>query len=182
MLSRMMRSEGGLSCLIVFGCLLVPSWTAALSSAGNAAARSGSRRDTFQCSSSAHCPEIGSLSWGKIVLKDPATGLSATFRDAKIWPGGARPWDWRETGTHHSPGTQIEDIQELLAADPDVVIISRGMQEALGVSPELRQAMSASRERSTVAWLELRSDLVADRYRELSRSGLRVAALVHTTC
>jgi hypothetical protein len=26
------------------------------------------------------------------------------FKDAKIFPGDAREWDWRETGTRHVPG------------------------------------------------------------------------------
>ena len=29
---------------------------------------------------------------------------------AKLYPGGARAWDWRETGTRHRPGIQPADI------------------------------------------------------------------------
>ena len=27
---------------------------------------------------------------------------TGTLRDAKLFPGGAREWDWRETGTEHT--------------------------------------------------------------------------------
>jgi hypothetical protein len=36
------------------------------------------------------------------------------FKDAKVFPGGAREWDWRETGTRHVPGIQPADVQELI--------------------------------------------------------------------
>ncbi len=33
-----------------------------------------------------------------------------TFKDAKIFPGGPRGWDWRETGTSHVPGIQCAAV------------------------------------------------------------------------
>ena len=30
-----------------------------------------------------------------------AIGGSQTFKDCKVWPGGAAVWDWNVTGTHH---------------------------------------------------------------------------------
>ncbi|XP_009978580.1 PREDICTED: mth938 domain-containing protein, partial [Tauraco erythrolophus] len=41
-------------------------------------------------------PEIASLSWGQMKVK----GCSTTYKDCKVWPGGSRAWDWRETGTN----------------------------------------------------------------------------------
>uniref|UniRef100_A0A8V0XEF5 Adiposis associated, Mth938 domain containing n=1 Tax=Gallus gallus TaxID=9031 RepID=A0A8V0XEF5_CHICK len=41
-------------------------------------------------------PEIASLSWGQMKVK----GCSTTYKDCKVWPGGSRTWDWRETGTN----------------------------------------------------------------------------------
>jgi hypothetical protein len=32
-------------------------------------------------------------------------------KDFKLWPGGGRPRDWRETGTHQVPGIQPADVQ-----------------------------------------------------------------------
>uniref|UniRef100_A0A2K6N4A6 Mth938 domain-containing protein n=1 Tax=Rhinopithecus bieti TaxID=61621 RepID=A0A2K6N4A6_RHIBE len=40
-------------------------------------------------------PEIASLSWGQMKIK----GSNTTYKDCKVWPGGSRTWDWRETGT-----------------------------------------------------------------------------------
>lgn len=40
-------------------------------------------------------PEIASLSWGHMKVK----GCSTSYKDCKVWPGGSRAWDWRETGT-----------------------------------------------------------------------------------
>jgi hypothetical protein len=52
-------------------------------------------------------PRITHLEWGAM----EAEGL-APARDMKLWPGGGRAWDWRETGTHHVPGIQIADVEE----------------------------------------------------------------------
>ena len=54
-------------------------------------------------------PRISLLSWGRIEVEG-----HPPFKDAKIFPGGAREWDWRETGTRHVPGIQPADIQELI--------------------------------------------------------------------
>jgi hypothetical protein len=37
-------------------------------------------------------PRISLLSWGRIEVEG-----HPPFKDAKIFPGGAREWDWRET-------------------------------------------------------------------------------------
>ena len=43
-------------------------------------------------------PRISLLSWGRIEVEG-----HPPFKDAKIFPGGAREWDWRETGTRLFP-------------------------------------------------------------------------------
>ncbi|XP_041317882.1 mth938 domain-containing protein isoform X3 [Pyrgilauda ruficollis] len=59
---------------------------------GSGVARAGRLRFNFVMSS----PEIASLSWGQMKVK----GCSTTYKDCKVWPGGSRTWDWRETGTN----------------------------------------------------------------------------------
>ena len=54
-------------------------------------------------------PRIAHLSWGRLEVEG-----HPTFKDAKLFPGGARAWDWRETGTEHVPGIQSADVEELL--------------------------------------------------------------------
>ncbi|KAK1899718.1 Mth938 domain containing protein [Dissostichus eleginoides] len=56
-------------------------------------------------------PEICSLSWGP----------------------RSRAWDWRETGTNHNPGVQPADLEEVLKKGVDLLVIGRGMSEALQV-------------------------------------------------
>uniref|UniRef100_A0A3P9J6G9 Mth938 domain-containing protein n=1 Tax=Oryzias latipes TaxID=8090 RepID=A0A3P9J6G9_ORYLA len=72
-------------------------------------------------------PEIASLSWGHMKVK----GCSSSYKDCKVWPGGSRAWDWRETGTNHHPGVQPADVEEVLKKGAELLIIGRGMNEAL---------------------------------------------------
>lgn len=129
-------------------------------------------------------PEIASLSWGHMKVK----GCSSSYKDCKVWPGGSRAWDWRETGTdvsgithilyiqecilmetqykkthasktpgpslaccgflfnsednartillfppQHYPGVQPADLEEVLKKGIDLLVIGRGMSEALQV-------------------------------------------------
>jgi len=67
-------------------------------------------------------PSITSLAWGRM----PVRGLGSG-KDFKLWPGGGRTWDWRETNTHHSPGIQPADVAELVANGAEAVVLSRGM-------------------------------------------------------
>ncbi|KAK7882133.1 hypothetical protein WMY93_028307 [Mugilogobius chulae] len=78
-------------------------------------------------------PQIASLSWGHMTVR----GHSGSYKDCKVWPGGSRAWDWRETGTDHSPGVQPADLEELLSKNIDLLVIGRGMSEALQVPAPL---------------------------------------------
>ena len=49
-------------------------------------------------------PRITHLSWGRLEVEG-----GRSFKDAKLWPGGGRAWDWKETGTRHRPGIQLAD-------------------------------------------------------------------------
>ena len=49
----------------------------------------------------ARSPRISHLSWGRLEVED-----HGAFKDAKLYPGGARAWDWREIATRHVPGIQ----------------------------------------------------------------------------
>jgi hypothetical protein len=76
-------------------------------------------------------PRITSISWGHMEVEDVGSG-----KDFKLYPGGGREWDWRETGTEHVPGIQPADVQELLDNGSKVVVLSRGMQLMLQTCPE----------------------------------------------
>ena len=100
------------------------------------------------------------------------------MRDAKLWPGGGRGWDWKETGTQHQPGVQPSDVAELLEHDPDVVVLSRGRQGRLGVGAETLSLLAAR----GIEVVDDESGSAIERYNRLAAEGRRVAALIHTTC
>ena len=57
----------------------------------------------------ARSPHIKRISWARMEVDGVGVG-----KDFKLWPGGGREWDWRETETHHVPGIQPWDVKELL--------------------------------------------------------------------
>ena len=59
-----------------------------------------------------------------------------------MFPGGAREWDWSETGTRHVPGIQPADLDELIAHGASAVVLSCGMWQRRRVSPETLQALA----------------------------------------
>ncbi|XP_059819648.1 mth938 domain-containing protein isoform X2 [Hypanus sabinus] len=74
-------------------------------------------------------PQIASLSWGRMKVQDCPTA----YKDCKVWPGGSRPWDWRETGTDHHPGVQASDLEEIINKGIETLVIGCGMSQALQV-------------------------------------------------
>jgi hypothetical protein len=64
-------------------------------------------------------------------------------KDFKLYPGGGRKWDWRETGTRHVPGIQPSDVQELLDHGATVVVLTRGMQLMLRTCPETLELLKS---------------------------------------
>ncbi len=128
-------------------------------------------------SSGVVAPRITSLSWGRIEVELEGDGSTLSFKDAKLFPGGAREWDWNETGTRHTPGIQPSDVEELIAHGAEVVVLSRGMYQRLRVTPE------------TLRWLEdrgvaahvLSTEEAVRLYNEL-REGRKVGGLFHSTC
>jgi hypothetical protein len=117
-------------------------------------------------------PRISHLSWGRLEID--AIG---TFKDAKLYPGGARKWDWRETGTRHVPGIQPADVAELLEQGAEVVVLSKGVLERLQVCPEtlalLKNKGIAAHVLPTEEAVRLYNELAADR---------KVGGLFHSTC
>jgi len=77
-------------------------------------------------------PQINHVSWGRLEVE----GTAEPYKDAKLFPGGSREWNWRESGIRHNPGIQIADVQELLEHGSKVVVLSRGMAKCLHVPSE----------------------------------------------
>ncbi len=117
-------------------------------------------------------PRITNLSWGRLEIEG-----GQTFKDAKLFPGGGRGWDWRETGTSHVPGVQPADVNELLEHGVSVVVVGRGMHERLNVTQETVQML----EDAEIAVHILRTEEAVRRYTEL-RETEKVGGLFHSTC
>lgn len=122
---------------------------------------------------SAPSPRITHLSWGRIDVE----GRAHTLKDAKLFPGGAREWDWNETGTRHVPGIQPSDVTELLERGVQVVVLSRGMYRRLRVCPETLRLLE---ERGVTVHV-LQTEEAAALYNELAGE-LPAGGLFHSTC
>jgi hypothetical protein len=118
-------------------------------------------------------PRVVGHGWGHVEVE-----RAGRFRDAKLWPGGARAWDWNETGTRHRPGIQPADVSEFLDEHPDVLVLSRGRQLRLETCDE---TIALLEERGIRVVREETGSAIAE-YNRLVETGERVAALFHTTC
>jgi hypothetical protein len=116
-------------------------------------------------------PRITHLSWGRLQTE------TGTFKDARLYPGGAEEWDWNETGTSHDPGIQPADVELLLGRGATVIVLSRGFQERLRIAPETRQMLEEKGIPAHIAQTEEAANL----YDKL-RTTEKVGALIHSTC
>ena len=119
-----------------------------------------------------HSPKILTLGWGAMEVEYLGHG-----RDFKLWPGGGRPWDWTETNTHHQPGIQPADVEELLEHGARHIVLSRGQQCRLQTTPE---TLSYLEDKGvTVHVAETRE---AVRYYNRLAEKAPVGGLFHSTC
>jgi hypothetical protein len=119
-------------------------------------------------------PRVTALEWGRLEVEGP----SGRFKDAKLWPGGAREWDWNETGTRHVPGVQVADVEELIEHGARRVVIGRGMHGRLEVPRATHEALAA---RGIEVHAAVTPEAV-DTYLALRAASSDVGALIHTTC
>ena len=117
-------------------------------------------------------PRIQRLSWGQIEVEG-----GVRFRDAKLYPGGSREWDWRETGTHHRPGVQPADVEELLQHGAKHVVLSQGYHGRLQVCPETFRLIQDEGVDVEI----LGTEAAVRRYNEIRWDGA-VGGLFHSTC
>lgn len=117
-------------------------------------------------------PRIEHVSWGRLEIEG-----DTRHKDAKLWPGGSREWDWNETGTSHVPGIQPADVEELVEQGARTVILAQGMNQRLQVEPETLRLLE---DRGVTAEV-LQTERAVERYNELAGSE-PVGALIHSTC
>ena len=117
-------------------------------------------------------PRITRLAWGRVEVEG-----CGPFKDAKLYPGGGREWDWNETGTRHKPGIKAADVEELLKRGARVVVLSRGVRERLQVCPETLKMLT---DRAVPVHV-LPTGAAVQRYNRLREKEL-VGGLFHSTC
>ncbi len=117
-------------------------------------------------------PRITQLSWGQIKVEE-----GTQYKDAKLYPGGSREWDWNETGTHHEPGIQPADVQELLENGASIIILSKGFYERLQTASETIQML----EEEGIPFHILQTEEAVKKYNQLCEKE-PVGGLFHSTC
>ena len=118
-------------------------------------------------------PLITELSWGRMAIRDVGDG-----KDFKLWPGGGRAWDWRETGTQHVPGIQPADVQELLDNGCRTIVLSQGKLRRLQTCRETLELL----ENRGVTVHVADTDEAVEIYNDLAQNGQAVGGLFHSTC
>ena len=119
---------------------------------------------------------VNHVAWGKMEVAIGDETLN--FRDCKVWPGGAMEWDWRLTNTHHQPGTQPRDIDEILKHDIDTMVLTRGVWLMLHTCPESEELL---RDRGIEYHIE-ETKRAVELYNSLTEQGKRVGGIFHSTC
>jgi hypothetical protein len=117
-------------------------------------------------------PLITHFSWGRLEVEG-----GKRFKDAKLFPGGSREWDWSETGTDHVPGIQPADVEELLKHGAKVVVLSKGIYERLQTCSETLEMLK----QRGIPFHMLQTEQAIDLYNKL-RENEPVAGLFHSTC
>jgi hypothetical protein len=117
-------------------------------------------------------PRISHLSWGHIEVEG-----YPPFKDAKVFPDGAREWDWRETGTRHVPGIQPADVRELIEHGARAVVLSKGIWQRLQICPETLELLA----KNDIQVEVLQTEDAVERFNVLRKS-VPVGGLFHSTC
>jgi len=118
-------------------------------------------------------PRITELSWGRMKIDGVGKG-----KDFKLWPGGGREWDWTETGTHHVPGIQSVDVEELLVNGSQAIVLTRGMLLKLQTCSQTMSFLKAK----GIAVYVAETKKAAQIYNDLASRGEAVGGLFHSTC
>ena len=118
-------------------------------------------------------PRIESIGWGKMRIESLGSG-----KDFKLWPGGGRPWDWNETGTAHSPGIQVGDVEELVNRGCSKVILARGVFSRLKVTKEALAYL----ESHGVETIATDTKRAVQMYNDCIDQDIPVGGLFHSTC
>ncbi len=116
------------------------------------------------------------LSWGKMQVN--IQGKEYDFKDCKIWPEGASNWDWNLTGTTHDTGIQPDDIRDILEHGVDVMVLSRGFDMKMRVSPATEDLLKSL----DIEYHIHDTQKAVDLFNSLFQQGKRAGGIFHSTC
>lgn len=95
-------------------------------------------------------------------------------QDLKIVEGNVSGGWWRKEG--HS--VHLEDVDDILRAKPEVLVVGMGEPGRMVVTLELRSALAEAR----VQLIELPTRQAVEQFNEILRRGGKVAGAFHLTC
>ncbi len=94
--------------------------------------------------------------------------------DVKIIDGKVKPNWWRKEGHRLFP----EDIEDVLEAKPEVLVVGTGAYGVMKVSPQTKNSL----QEKGIELIEAKSEKACHTYNELLKAGKRVAFACHLTC
>lgn len=113
-------------------------------------------------------PSIHSYRFGRIVIDSQPYS-----QDVIILPDRVIPNWWRREG--HS--LHAADLEDVLAAEPDLLVVGQGAYGRMGVSDEVRQTL----EQACIELVAQPTKQACETYNQL-RDRKAVAAALHLTC
>ena len=94
--------------------------------------------------------------------------------DVKIINGKVKPNWWRKEGHNLFP----EDIQDILEAKPEVLVVGTGAYGVMKISSQVRKLL----EQEKIELIEAKTDKSCQIYNQLLQTGKKVAFAAHLTC
>lgn len=143
-------------------------------------------------------PQILNDDWETITVKIGETEFK--WKDAILLPNDAEgkqravEWDWTLANVHHKPGISTQAVEKYILEAmggeiPQVVILSTGRGHGgkrdnsgageLQIQPNVEKYL---KEQGVKEVHILKTAAACDKYNELAKQGIKVAALIHTTC
>lgn len=121
-------------------------------------------------------PIISNSRWGELEIS--IEGKAETVKDARLYPGGYRSWDWNEHGTSHGGGIQPGELDELLEHGTEYLVLSKGHYERLSINEETLNRL----DKLGVEYDILPTPKAIEKYNQMAQEGKAVGALMHSTC
>eukprot|EP00566_Odontella_aurita_P029452 CAMPEP_0113538762 /NCGR_PEP_ID=MMETSP0015_2-20120614/7546_1 /TAXON_ID=2838 /ORGANISM="Odontella" /LENGTH=156 /DNA_ID=CAMNT_0000438373 /DNA_START=1264 /DNA_END=1734 /DNA_ORIENTATION=+ /assembly_acc=CAM_ASM_000160 len=122
-------------------------------------------------------PKVTSIAWGSICVE----GAKRCLKNAMCYPGGSKKWS--KHGTRHRQGIALSDIDDLLDAGAQIIILSSGMDKRVHVQGENLKRLKELKSNNDIDDFEiLPTKQAVMQYNELAEEEKLVGTLFHSTC